>query len=60
MQDSAQIAAMLLADGYCIVEDILLPDVVAGLETDLAPRFETTPFGKAGSMANAPSVSVHC
>src|SRR3546814_7764992 len=46
--DPARCAAMLLADGYCIVEDVLSPDTVSALETELAPRFEATPFCEGG------------
>lgn len=46
--DPARLAAMLLADGYCIVEDVLPPDAIAALETELAPRFEATPFCEGG------------
>ncbi len=46
--DPARCAAMLLADGYCIVENVLPPDTVVALETELAPRFEATPFCEGG------------
>ena len=46
--DPARCAAMLLADGYCIVENLLSPDAIAAFETELEPRFETTPFCEGG------------
>lgn len=46
--DPARCAAMLLADGYCIVEDILPPDTITALEAELSPRFEATPFCEGG------------
>ncbi|MGV7120833.1 phytanoyl-CoA dioxygenase family protein [Sphingopyxis sp. 550A] len=46
--DPARLAAMLLADGYCIVENSIAPDAIAALETELSPRFETTPFCEGG------------
>jgi ectoine hydroxylase-related dioxygenase (phytanoyl-CoA dioxygenase family) len=48
MHDPARLAAMLLADGYCIVENALPPDAVAELAVDLSPRFEATPFCQGG------------
>jgi ectoine hydroxylase-related dioxygenase (phytanoyl-CoA dioxygenase family) len=44
MHDPARLAAMLLADGYCIVENALPPDVIVALAADLSPRFDVTPF----------------
>jgi ectoine hydroxylase-related dioxygenase (phytanoyl-CoA dioxygenase family) len=38
----------LLRDGYCVLEDVIDPAVVAGLEKDLQPRFEATPFCQGG------------
>ena len=48
MHDPARYAAILLADGYCIVEDAIPPATVATLETEFAPRFEATPFCEGG------------
>lgn len=44
MHDPARLAAMLLADGYCIVENALPSDTIATLVADLSPHFVTTPF----------------
>src|SRR3546814_693979 len=46
--DPARLAAMLLADGYCIVKDAIAPDAIAAIEADLALRFEATPFCEGG------------
>src|SRR3546814_12470050 len=46
--DPALLAAMLLADGYCIVKDAIAPDAIAAIEADLALRFEATPFCEGG------------
>ncbi|WP_337180655.1 phytanoyl-CoA dioxygenase family protein [Sphingopyxis granuli] len=46
--DPARLAAMLLADGYCIVENAVAPDAITALETELSPRFEATPFCEGG------------
>lgn len=48
MHDPARLAAMLLADGYCIVENALPSATVAALEAELAPRFDATPFCEGG------------
>lgn len=48
MHDPARLAAMLLADGYCIVENAIPLDVVAALAADVLPRFDTTPFCQGG------------
>jgi ectoine hydroxylase-related dioxygenase (phytanoyl-CoA dioxygenase family) len=48
MHDPARLAAMLLADGYCIVENAIRPATVAALEAELAPRFAATPFCEGG------------
>lgn len=37
-------AAILDRDGYCVVERALDPELIAGISTSLAPRFEATPF----------------
>lgn len=34
----------LLADGYCVVPDLLAPATIAALDADLAGAFESTPF----------------
>lgn len=47
-QDTALLAARLLADGYCIVEGALPLAAVAALDRDLDPRFATTPFCEGG------------
>ncbi|HMO74402.1 MAG TPA: phytanoyl-CoA dioxygenase family protein [Sphingopyxis sp.] len=48
MHDPARLAAMLLADGYCIIENATDPHVIASLEAEFAPRFEATPFCEGG------------
>jgi ectoine hydroxylase-related dioxygenase (phytanoyl-CoA dioxygenase family) len=48
MHDPARLAAMLLADGYCVIENALPPGVIASLAIDLAPRFDATPFCQGG------------
>lgn len=42
--DPARLTAMLMADGYCIVRDLVPPSSIAALEANLAPRFLATPF----------------
>lgn len=37
-------SAMLARDGWCILGRALAPDMIAGIETDLEPRFEKTPL----------------
>ena len=37
-------SARLLADGYCVIPDLLPADELAALDTDLAADFEETPF----------------
>lgn len=48
MQDPARLAAMLLADGYCIIENAIPLDAIASLAADLVPRFDATPFCQGG------------
>lgn len=48
MHDPARLAAMLLADGYCIIENATTPDAIASLAADLGPRFAATPFCEGG------------
>ncbi len=48
MHDPARYAAMLLADGYCIVKNAIPTSTVAALEAEFAPRFEATPFCEGG------------
>jgi ectoine hydroxylase-related dioxygenase (phytanoyl-CoA dioxygenase family) len=48
MHDPARLAAMLLADGYCIVENAIPSSTIVSLEADLAPRFDATPFCEGG------------
>lgn len=46
--DPARLAAMLLADGYVIVDNAVPADQIAALDADLAPRFAATPFCEGG------------
>lgn len=48
MHDPARLAAMLLADGYCIVENAIPAATLTGLEAELTPRFSATPFCEGG------------
>jgi ectoine hydroxylase-related dioxygenase (phytanoyl-CoA dioxygenase family) len=34
----------LLADGYCVIPDLLAPSAIAALDAELRPDFEATPF----------------
>jgi ectoine hydroxylase-related dioxygenase (phytanoyl-CoA dioxygenase family) len=47
-QDATLLTARLLADGYCIVRDVVDVDVIAALDRDLEPRFAATPFCEGG------------
>lgn len=47
-QDLSRLTAMLMADGYVIIENALSADKIAALEADLAPRFAATPFCEGG------------
>lgn len=38
----------LLADGYCVIPDLLPPETIAALDRDLGRDFEHTPFCKGG------------
>lgn len=46
--DIAQWRAALLRDGYCVVRRAIAPDLVAGLDRDLAADFARTPFCEGG------------
>lgn len=48
MHDPARLAAMLLADGYCIIENAIPAANIAALEAELVPRFTATPFCEGG------------
>ena len=48
MHDPARLAAILLADGYCIIPDLCPPEVIDALNRDFDPQFERTPFCKGG------------
>jgi hypothetical protein len=48
MHDPARYAAMLLADGYCIIENAIPTSITAALEAEFAPRFAATPFCEGG------------
>jgi ectoine hydroxylase-related dioxygenase (phytanoyl-CoA dioxygenase family) len=41
-------SAELAEHGYCILRDVLAPELVAQLDQDLAERFAATPFGSGG------------
>ena len=41
-------AADLMAQGYCIIPDVLPPATIGALDGDLAGDFERTPFGQGG------------
>lgn len=40
--------ATLLAQGFCVVPDVVPAGTIAALGADLAPRFAATPFGSGG------------
>jgi ectoine hydroxylase-related dioxygenase (phytanoyl-CoA dioxygenase family) len=46
--DPARLAAMLMSDGYVIVEQAAPAELIARIESDLAPRFNKTPFCEGG------------
>jgi hypothetical protein len=48
MHDPARLAAMLLADGYVIVDNAVPTELITALEAELAPRFVATPFCEGG------------
>lgn len=48
MYDPARLAAMLLADGYCIIENAIPAATISALEAELTPRFDATPFCEGG------------
>ncbi|MBX9898036.1 MAG: phytanoyl-CoA dioxygenase family protein [Qipengyuania sp.] len=47
-RDPALLTARLLADGYCIIPDLIAPELVALLDDELGARFATTPFCEGG------------
>lgn len=48
MHDPARYAAMLLADGYCIIENAIPTATVTALDAEFVARFAATPFCEGG------------
>lgn len=45
---TAEVAARLREDGFCLLRNAVAPTMITALDKDLAPTFATTPFGRGG------------